>query len=99
MAGRILGMTLGLEEIVTERSPPVRKVWRTVQARLLVIGDYALGFELQPAPRGSSLRVFIDYRLPAGRPRRWLSALLGPAYARWCVKRIAADAVARFGFA
>jgi hypothetical protein len=39
MEGRVLGVKLSLEEVVTEHTPPARRVWRTVGApRLLVIG-------------------------------------------------------------
>ena len=38
MDGKMLGMTLSLEEVVTERQPPFKKTWQTVDAKLLVIG-------------------------------------------------------------
>lgn len=72
MQGRVLGMTLCLDEVVTERQPPLRKAWQTVDAKLLVIGQYRLGFEISPNGNRSALRVFIDYDLPAKRPARWL---------------------------
>ena len=34
LEGRMLGMTLSLEEEVTERQPPFRKAWQTVDAVL-----------------------------------------------------------------
>ena len=44
MNGRILGLKLSLDEVVTERDPPARKVWETVGVpRLLVIGPYRMG--------------------------------------------------------
>src|SRR5262245_5036213 len=48
MHGGMMGMTLALEEIVVEREPPTRKAWETVDAKLIVIGQYRLGFELEP---------------------------------------------------
>lgn len=53
MQGTMLGMKLALEEIVVEHEPPRRKVWQTVDARLLVIGQYRLGFDLEPAGRNA----------------------------------------------
>ena len=93
MSGRVLGIELSLEEVVTERNPPRRKVWQTTGTpRLLVIGHYRMGFELTPRGRSCLLRVFIDYALPDG----WLGRLFGGIYARWCTRRMAGDALAHF---
>jgi uncharacterized membrane protein len=97
MDGRILGMALSLEEKVTERQPPYRKAWQTVDAKLLVIGQYRLGFALSPSGNSSLLRVFIDYGLPRRGLARWLGKLFGRGYARWCTDRMASDAAAHFG--
>lgn len=65
MGGKAFGLDLDLDEVVTERDPPWRKVWRTVGApRLVIIGAYAMGFEIAPSPGGSRLTVWIDYALP-----------------------------------
>lgn len=96
MRGEALGMTLALEEMVTERAPPLRKVWETVGARLIVIGEYRLGFELERAGAGSEVRVFIDYDLPARQPARFLGTLFAKTYARWCTERMTSDAVKYF---
>ena len=93
MGGRVLGIELSLEEVVTERSPPRRKVWQTTGTpRLLVIGHYRMGFELTPQGSSSLLRVFIDYALPEG----WLGRLFGGVYARWCTRRMVSDAFEHF---
>ena len=97
MRGKVFGMTFELSEVVTEREPPLRKAWETVDARLLVIGQYRLGFALQPDGNRSKLRVFIDYCLPQGGFGRWLGRLLGGTYARWCTRRMASDAIKHFG--
>jgi len=96
MEGRVLGMRLSLEEVVTERLPPSRKAWQTVDARLLVIGNYRLGFEISPRGDSSTVRVVIDYDLPAGWPARWLGRLLGGYYAQWCTQKMAQDAARHF---
>jgi len=97
LAGRVLGMRLFLEEAVTERNPPRRKVWQTVGTpRLLIIGDYRMGFEIAPEGEGSRLRVFIDYALPQTPPARWLGRLLAPSYARWCTESMVNDAIEHF---
>ena len=99
LAGRILGIRLAVEEVVTERNPPQRKLWETVGVpRLLVIGHYRMGFEITPQVGGSQLRVFIDYALPETAPARWLGYLLGRYYAKWCTRQMVADAVNHFAF-
>jgi len=93
MGGRVLGIALSLEETVTERSPPWRKAWATTGTpKLLVIGQYRMGYELTPQGHSSLLRVFIDWALPETPPARWFGRLFGGLYARWCTRRMADDA-------
>jgi hypothetical protein len=99
MDGRMLGMALSLEEVVTERQPPFRKAWNTLDAKLLVIGQYRLGFVVSPSGNRSLLRVFIDYELPRQGLARWLGKLFGKTYARWCTERMANDAASHFSSA
>lgn len=97
MEGRMLGMSLSLEEVITERLVPTRKAWQTIGVpKLLVISHYRMGFELTRHGEGSQLRFFIDYRLPSEAPGSWLGRLLGGVYARWCTKQMAADAARHF---
>lgn len=97
MGGEAFGLKLFVDEVVVEREPPWRKLWRTVgQPQLVVIGGYEMGFEIVPATAGTRLRVWIDYSLPdSGLGRR--ASILARFYARWCVRRMVADAVAEFG--
>jgi hypothetical protein len=96
MSGKVIGISLSLDEVVTERDPPHRKAWETVDARLLVIGQYRLGFELQARAGGCELRVFIDYDWPTGVLARAAAALFAKSYARWCTERMADDAAKHF---
>src|SRR5689334_3803743 len=97
MSGHVLGLSLALDEVVTERTPPIKKVWQTRDApNLLVIGPYRMGFEIFAHGGQSRLRVFIDFELPQRGLSRVLGAWLGRAYARWCVRRMAEDATRRF---
>ena len=92
MSGSMLGVTLSLEEAVTERSPPWRKVWETVGApHLVVIGAYQMGVQITPSERGCKLQVFIDYNLPSSGVERWLGKAFGRSYARWCTEKMAND--------
>ena len=97
VSGRVFGLELSLDEVVTEREPPTRKVWETVDSpRLLVIGPYRMGFEVTPRESGSQLRVFIDYALPSPWPERWLGRVFGGYYAHWCTQTMVDDAVRQF---
>lgn len=97
LSGKILGVTLAVEEIVTERTPPRRKAWETTGVpRLLVIGRYRMGFEIAPREAGSHVTVFIDYALPEGALTRWFGYFLGRYYARWCTQQMAGDAIRQF---
>lgn len=97
LAGRAFGFWLELEEVVTERIPPHRKVWQTVgNPRLLVIGGYEMGFELTPLDDRTVLRVFIAYSLPASGFERVLGSMFASSYAAWCTRKMVDDAARRF---
>lgn len=96
--GTAFGLRVFLDEVVTEREPPLEKQWQTVGAhRLLVIGDYAMGLNLEPAGTHAKLRIFIDYNLP--RENAWLGTLFAGLYAKWCVGMMLNDARAHFAHA
>jgi hypothetical protein len=96
LAGRVFGILLSVEEVVTERQRPCSKVWKTIGApRLLVIDGYEMGFDISSEPEGSRLRVFINYATPQSiLLLGWLKRLLAKFYAKWCVTRMIQDAVA-----
>ena len=97
LVGRVVGIPIALEEVISEHMPPHRKVWQTIGTpRLLVLSHYTMGFEITPQGSVSHLRVFIDYGLPARGVPRLLGRLLGPRYARWCTEQMVHDAVAHF---
>lgn len=87
MNGRIFGINLFLDEIVTRREPPLRKEWETVgNLKLLVIGRYRMTFKVKPQDSNSLFRVSIDYNLPD--TNIWLGWLFGGIYAKWCVRQM-----------
>lgn len=89
MSGKVFGISLSLDEIVTRREPPFRKTWKTVGVpKLLVIGNYEMGFEISEENGGSRFRVFINYELPTAATTRWLGRLFGGVYAKWCVRQM-----------
>ncbi len=93
MRGRILGWPLALDEVVTEREPPIRKVWETVgEPTLWVIDRYRMGLHLRPEASGCHVRVFIDFDLPASPFLHWLARWMSGPYAAWCVEQMLAAA-------
>ncbi len=89
MRGKVFGITLFLDEVVTQYEPPLRKAWQTVgDLSLLVIGNYELGFEINPENNNSKFKVYINYELPRSLRTRWLGFLFGGIYAKWCVKQM-----------
>ena len=97
MQGRMMGIPLSLEEVITERQVPNRKVWETIGTpKLLIMAHYRMGFDLTPTGDASMVRVFIDYRLPTTAPGSWLGYLLGGVYARWCTKQMVNDVATHF---
>ena len=94
MTGSAFGISLFVEEVVTERVPPLRKRWRTVGTpRLMILESYEMGFDISPDQQSSTIEVWISY-VP-----RWRKGLLGRIarilsahYARWCVQRMLDDA-------
>lgn len=95
--GAILGIPLWVDEVVSEREPPTRKVWETLgEPRLWVIGGYRMGFEITPRVSGAHLRVYIEYALPERGLPRLLGAVFGGFYASWCTRRMVEDAKRHF---
>jgi hypothetical protein len=95
--GRVLGVPLAVEEVVTSRTVPSGKTWETTSEPLLwVIGAYAMGFELNPQGSSCELRVFIRYAHPEAPVSRVLGVLFGWLYARWCTRQMVRDAQAHF---
>ena len=93
LRGRVFGLRLYLDEVVTRREPPLTKTRETVgEPRLLVIGPYRMGFDLMPNGTTAQLRVAIDYELPTKGITRVLGRLFGRSYANWCTRQMVRDA-------
>ena len=90
--GKVFGINLFLDEVVTKREPPYVKTWESVgNLNLLVIGNYRMGLMIKPEGGGSVFRVLIDYELPGTAKTRWLGFLFGKLYAKWCVRQMLKD--------
>ena len=96
MGGSAFGLSLFVDEVVTERTPPFSKAWRTDgDVRLIIMRGYTMGFDITAVNGGAKLSVWIVYDLPRG-PFGWLAWPLAALYARWCVGRMATDARRHF---
>ena len=97
MQGRMMGIPLLLEEVITERRVPNRNVWETIGTpNLLIIAHYRMSFELTPTGDSSVVRVFINYSLPTTALGSWLGRWFGGFYARWCTKQMDNGAARQF---
>ena len=97
MGGHFLGLSLFVEEVVTERTPPAHKIWETRgRQRLLIIDSYVMGFETRDVAGRTSTRIYIDYQLPSSLPGRWFGLLFAGVYARWCVSQMLDDTSRNF---
>ena len=95
--GRVLGVPLKVEEIVTSRTPPRTKAWETTKEPVLwVMGQYAMRFTLVPMAGGASLSVRIDYNDPTTFLPRLLGVMFGRLYAKWCGGQMCTDASRHF---
>ncbi len=95
MSGKAFGIRLFLDEMVTRREPSLIKIWETVgNLRLLIIGHYRMGVEVELKGSNSLLRVYIDYDLP--HTNAWLGRLFGGIYAKWCVQQMIKGARSHF---
>jgi hypothetical protein len=87
MGGKVFGLTVFLDEVVTKREVPRFKSWETVGVpKLLVIGDYSMALEITATGNQSTLKVSIDYDLP--KNNTWMGYLFGNTYAKWCVRQM-----------
>lgn len=96
LSGKVCGIRLFLDEVVTRYDRPVSKEWQTVGNPRLVMGHYRMGWDIRAADGGSRFGVFIEYDLPESSGTRWLGYLLGHVYARWCVKQMIQGVRAHF---
>ncbi len=96
LSGKVFGITLFLDEVVTQYEPPRIKVWETLgDIRLWVIGHYRMTIKLEPRDSSSLFRVSIDYDLPSRNV--WLGRLFGRTYAKWCVQQMIKGVREHFG--
>ncbi len=95
MKGKAFGISLYLDEVITEYRPPRAKAWETAgNPKLLIVGNYRMRVLIDPARNESRISVSIEYDLPP--VHKWLGRLFGGQYARWCVDQMVAGVAERF---
>ena len=90
--GKMLGMTIDINETVTKWQPPVFKEWETVgDAKIIIMSWYRMWFEIIPTEKGTIAKLSISY-LP---PRQWfykiLSFFFAKWYCNWCLNNMLND--------
>ena len=97
--GRALASPLFVEEVVTERTPPLRKAWQTARcAEAARDRPYRMGFEIIPYTSCVPACVFSStMRCQApGLCAGSAGSCAGGFYARWCTEKMADDAAQAF---
>lgn len=97
MSGKVFGIDLFLDEVVTLHEPLYHKAWQTIgDIHLLIIGQYTMGFDITQERGACRFTVFIDYDLPQSPMGRLLGYMLGGIYARWCVRQMLGGVIQHF---
>ena len=89
MNGKVFGIELSLDEVITEHESPFKKTWQTVgNPKLIIIGHYKMGLKIKPDGNNSIITVFINYDLPKSPVTHLLGILFASIYAKWCVNQM-----------
>lgn len=90
--GKMMGMTIDLNETVTKWQPPKLKEWETVgEAKIIIMSWYRMWFEISPDENRTIAKLSISY-LP---PKEWyykiLSFFFAGWYCNWCLNNMLND--------
>ncbi len=96
MWGRMMGLTIDFSETVTKYIAGREKVWETIgEPKLLIMSSYVMRVAVNPLSLSSCrLTISLTYAPPRSIFWRFVSALVGDWYARWCLKSMCQDAKA-----
>lgn len=91
--GRIVGLPVDFTVVVKKWIKDVEKVWETIgHPKVIVIGWFRMFLNLTPVDGKTSVTLGITYDRPKGLLGKLLCLLLGPWYAKWCLKKMLRDA-------
>jgi hypothetical protein len=92
MYGKVMGMDIDFTETVTKWIENQERVWETIgDPKLLIMGGYAMNFNVRPSNWGTRLTFGIKYSYPKSAFWKFIAFLLGDWYAKWCLKNMAKD--------
>jgi len=92
--GKMMGIKMDFTTLVTRWIKDREKVWETIgEARMIILKWYRMRLELVPMVNGRMVEanLSIDYTLPDHFFFRFISYLLAPWYASWCLKNMLND--------
>lgn len=90
--GKMMGMTIDFEEVVTKWEPPKLKEWETIgEAQIIIMRWYRMGFEITASENGTIVTMSIAYEPPNDWFYKLLSFLFGPLYCNWCLNNMLND--------
>ena len=90
--GRMMGMTIDFNEIVTKWQPPKLKEWETVgKAKIIIMSWYRMWFEITPAENGTIAKLSISYLPPTPWFYKILSFFFAKLYCNWCLNNMLND--------
>ncbi len=91
--GRVLFLPIDFSETVIEWVETKRKIWKTIGTpKLIILGNYEMGFELEQTQEGTKAHLWIDYEIPRPWFGRILGMLLADWYSRWCLRMMGSGA-------
>ena len=95
--GKMMRMTMDLNETVTKWQPPKLKEWETVgEAKIIIMSWYRMWFKISPAENVPIAKISIQY-LP---PKQWyykiLSFFFANWYCNWCFNNMVNDTKKNF---
>lgn len=90
--GKMMGMTIDFNEMVTKWEPPILKEWETIgDAQIIIMRWYRMWFEIAPFEDGTNAKLSISYLPPKSWYYRVLSFLFAPWYCNWCLNNMLND--------
>ncbi len=96
MWGKMMGLAIDFSETVTRYIPGREKVWETIgEPKLLIMSSYVMRVSVDPLSLSSSrLTISLTYAPPRSIFWRFVGALVGDWYGRWCLRNMCRDAKA-----
>ena len=90
--GKMMGMTIDFSETVTKWRPDKFKEWETTrEAKIIIMSWYRMWFEINPAEKGTIVKLAISYLPPKGWFYKILSFLFVKWYCNWCLNSMLND--------